>query len=312
MTFEDQLDKLFNLKEKGAITEEEYQQRKNFLLQEMNRSGVVEESFDAQKHVASEDDVCRMDWRNTALTDLSRNDLISALEEMLTIFSRVWERLPEHSELLTQLKKEKEKLEKIPDSYPFWITLVSVPLGIALSVPISFKLEASTGVHSLAGAVAIFFASFFVIRSFLKGFASQERKDKMRNWYFNKYVAPLVEKSNTFKQELEELGGEDFKRAKSLLPEQYTNRKAIKSFISYLKVGRADSLKEAINLFEEEQHREKLEDAQQFAAYASARSAMEANLAKINAAKASERAANAQEKAIRDKEMREFFKRNYS
>ena len=310
MTFEDQLEKLFSLKEKGALTEEEYQSRKSSILQEMNRSGAEAEGSDADKSAVSGDDARRMDWRNTALTDLSKNDLISALEEMLTILSRVWERLPEHSELLTQLKKEKEKLEKIPDSYPFWITLVSVLLGIALSVPISFKLEASTGVHSLAGAVAIFFASFFVIRSFLKGFASQEKKDKMRNWYFNKYVAPLVEKSNTFKQELEELGGEDFKRAKSLLPEQYTNRKAIKSFISYLKTGRADSLKEAINLYEEEERNERLLEVQQFAAYASARSAMEANVAKINAAKAAEKAAKAQEKAVHDKEMREFFERN--
>ena len=57
------------------------------------------------------------------------------------------------------------------------------------------------------------------------------------------------------------------------LSADYMNSHAVGMFAKYLDAGRADSLKEAINLYEEEQHRGRMESMQQanvFAAQAAA------------------------------------------
>lgn len=53
-------------------------------------------------------------------------------------------------------------------------------------------------------------------------------------------------------------------KVQAIVPQDYISPLFVKTVYSYLVNGRADSMKEAINLFEEEQHRWRMEESQQY------------------------------------------------
>ena len=95
--------------------------------------------------------------------------------------------------------------------------------------------------------------------------------------YHRSHITPLEQQ----REEKEKLLSEFMESpgvvwASNSIGEDYLDFSVLEMFISYLRSGRADNLKEAINLYEEEQHRSRMENMQQATMAAAASTAASA------------------------------------
>ncbi|AIF45549.1 hypothetical protein [Virgibacillus sp. SK37] len=92
-----------------------------------------------------------------------------------------------------------------------------------------------------------------------------------------KLIDTATQRNNQINQSLNEAG--IFMR----IPEQYTTYKASVKIFTYLFNSRADTLKEAINLFMQEEHQERMEAKQDYIINKTEQAAMDARAARIEA-----------------------------
>lgn len=104
-------------------------------------------------------------------------------------------------------------------------------------------------------------------------FFNKVKEEKMIN-YRATYVEPLFVQLDKYSSELDRLLEEEqVQWAFDALQEKYFDLNAVTCFISYLTYRRADSYKEAVNLYEEELHRFQMEELQQQILYNTERTA---------------------------------------
>lgn len=90
------------------------------------------------------------------------------------------------------------------------------------------------------------------------------KKNEIKEKYIEENVVPLQKTLQKYNEELDQLlNNPDTIWAMKMIPEKYFDITVINCFISYLADRRADSYKEVVNLYEEEQHRLRMEELQQ-------------------------------------------------
>lgn len=160
---------------------------------------------------------------------MNTNEIIKILSQAEPIYDEMYETIIQLSsvqENLTQKETEKDN----PMGVTNWI--ITIFLGLFYIIPgvIYYKNYTKSRIRTLEGEIAVLRDQFQTL-------------------------------SNSLQQQIElvrQTGVQD------ILPEQYLNPvdQSVKYILGYLRSGRADNLKEAMNLFEEEKHRINMESMQ--------------------------------------------------
>lgn len=178
-------------------------------------------------------------------------------EEILAVYHRNAQSIAEYDRLQKEMSRlelragrTKEEMENTPTSWKVGIGVAAFfasAIPLALLSAISEDLATSLGMLMLLMPIAG--VVFVAPRLYAKSSICNQKYEE-----YNKIVRQynqLLEPSNELVDHLDLVFG--------FIPEQYRNSGAIQYICSYLENGRADSLKEALNLFEEELHRMKVE-----------------------------------------------------
>lgn len=139
--------------------------------------------------------------------------------------------------------------------------------------------------------MVVLLVAYLYSRKALKNKNSKFRKSS----YFGKLIHNIMQQDITIqnnnqriaksKQVISEIQQELYNQGIfERIPKQYTTPKAVIKMFTYVYNQRADTLKEAINLFEQEEHQERMEQKQDAILRASERAEVEARAARINAA----------------------------
>lgn len=195
------------------------------------------------------------------ISKLEREELTLKLNEILDILITIGEKMKLIDDLNNQIKKEEsnaekqehkltEKIQKI-----WWICIIiCVVIGLFAGNGILFVL--------FLGGLGGWF-SYYVLDG-IDSILHADQKHIAVEEYTLLHVNPLKEQLNEHLRDTENfMNSENVISAENALPEKYFDIGIIICLIDYLECRRADSFKEAINLYEEEKHRLKMEEMQQ-------------------------------------------------
>ena len=192
--------------------------------------------------------------RDKEFFKLPRNELILALQYIQKVMLIIEPRFAE----INQIDDTKRNLEANHSSSGgangCFIGVFSLLVAIAGGV----KTNALFG-------IIVFFATLF-ITTIVAGSTDD---------FHSREIVPLDNRKAEINREINNIMASDYVGwlLRNTLTPEYMNTHALGMFTKYLQAGRADNLKEAINLYEEERHRGRMESMQQanvFAAQAAA------------------------------------------
>lgn len=187
---------------------------------------------------------------------MEKDTLITQLKEILPIM----ERLDKHLEGLSQMEihinsldKQINKPRKINFFSDVAIGGLVLPILLVSAISNTFQIESAT-IGKLGFALMILGA---IANLYVSGKIRNIGKDGIRKdkaLWEKKYE----EAENAMVEEI----APHWEKVLSVVPQSYANPTCVGNIYGYLVNGRADSLKEALNLFEEEQHRWRVEENQ--------------------------------------------------
>ena len=195
---------------------------------------------------------------------MDKEQLIRQLKEILPVMNQVGEYLDEIDGLDERIRSLNVKLNR-----PKKATLRDMILGwggglfcgLMIGAMLMRILPRSLGmlalklnaIFALAGMVA---GVYFMIKL-------ERKKGDKENAELQSQIDKCKKRCEEAEQEWISLLSPHWDKVKSIVPEAYATPYFVQQAYDYLVNGRADSMKEAINLFEEEQHRLQMEQNMQ-------------------------------------------------
>ena len=235
------------------------------------------------------------------LPSLGRKDLLNALNEMLRILYEIDTRANAIEQVKAKINSVIQEVNKIRYGFSKHektvIAVMYAALVLLLWIPFHFFI----GSLVISGMVMVVFAFCVKIKNSISPAKSQASLAEM---YRVQNLVPLEQKLQTLKNELNVyLYSGEVQWLKEALNNKYLNKNIIKMLIEFVDAGRADNLKEALNLYEEVAHRERMETMQSSILAASQLSAENTAItaqATALTAYSAARSANANEQAAKD------------
>lgn len=230
------------------------------------------------------------------LTTMGRNELLDALNEMNRIFSVAITNAQAVIDMEAKIKAVKAEADKIEHK----LTLELMIAGVA-TIMICLGPVIESGGLTLLGFVLVAVAGGIYLKNHLS--SSKTQKD-LADEYRMQNLPPLEEQLKVLKDRRDKYyhSGE-VQWMEQSLNAKYVKPDVIKMLAEYVDSGRADNLKEALNLYEEVAHRERMETMQSSildAAQASAENSAVTAQASAVTAYSAVRSAKANEQAASD------------
>lgn len=202
---------------------------------------------------------------NANIHNMNREETLSLLEKVLQIIKNKEHLINEEKNILAQINKNIETAESIQKKYPSSICTTSFLIGLLVGI------FAGACSNFFIGLIA-FFVVFFILftqkkKKHFEKYGLQQEKAARR--YLEESNTPLYEKKEQINLELEELkasGKIDW--AEDIIGEELFTSNAVSAIYNLIKNRRADSLKEALNLYDESLHRTRMEEMQADIQYA--------------------------------------------
>lgn len=165
-------------------------------------------------------------------------------------------------DLLEQLIKELNEAQKKEKSFKDKMGIFSYLFAFLGFFIFIYSCTKSSWIIVIMGIINMFIlialgGTIDIIRDVESKFASEAK-----NIHQNQ-VVPLMQEIESQKKCIEDIwNSKEMYLFEQTVPEEYSNLDALNFFIHALEIGRATSRKELINLYEEELHRRRLEEAQ--------------------------------------------------
>ncbi len=222
-----------------------------------------------------------MRFSSTELSTLNKFDLIQVLQEGQTTISRAEQIQLEYNQVIDQINAVNAQSQVIANGNPKKKSVIVAAISGALGF-----------ILSKAAIIAVFIAAI-VTAAFLfidkRAFASKHQEEAKA--YENRMLPPLEEKQQQLQQAAASLVNSDsYSNISQLLPEEYQSSETVHALLSLLQTNRASTLGEAINFYEDQQHRARMENIEMQKLQA----AQIAAQAQVRSADAQERSATAQ------------------
>ena len=238
------------------------------------------------------------------LSVLDRPQLITALREILNILSVLQNKYASIDQIKQQIFFEEKKAKDIEGQLTK--NEFKVAGGITVCVIIGCLISGIGFLPALVLAVLLAWGFIGFCAAVYNKSNPSKAQQALANQYRNEHIAPLQQKISDIEAEIAQYMQSDGCRwAGSVLNTKYLDMPIINQLIDFLQCGRADSLKEALNLFEEVAYRNRMQNMQasimaaaQQTAYQSAVTAQ----ASLRSARANELTADAAERSARANE----------
>ena len=196
----------------------------------------------------------------TDLSVLDKQRLISALQEVLRILNVLNYKVNSVTEIKQKIMIEEKAAKNIeralsPKQIMICGAVGAITFICVLIVIADFLIALVSGV-TIAGILV------FVIYCLNESFPSEYQKE-LADKYRTEHVAPLQQQKAAMEADLAQyLQSQGVLWARRTLNERYLRINTINQLLDFLICGRADSLKEALNLYEEIAHRNRMERMQ--------------------------------------------------
>ena len=196
------------------------------------------------------------------ISTMEREELVMVLTDIQHALVKIGELIKKQTEIEAEIAKEEENAEKVYNALSpkmkvfFWIVLSVWAIG----------LFCYGGFNFIGNLFFIVLGGVFlkIVLGLPDELIFNKDKNEKKIDYQNQHIKPLELNLNECNNELEMIFNEENTLwAIEALQEKYFDINAVTSFLTYLIHRRADCYKEAINLYEEELHRFKMEDLQQ-------------------------------------------------
>ena len=217
------------------------------------------------------------------LTSLNRTDLIKSLQEIVRILDVLKQKIAAaqatEDEIKALKKRGREEAEVLPSSWKSPIAICAAVCGgfVEFLICVGDGSFDDWFLGSLILFVIFYFFVKFIASSVVYPIKCPEEVEAKYQVFANEHISP---KQALLAQQMEDidtyLSTEECQWAGNALPEKYFTYPAIQAIIQYLQLCRVDSLKEALNLYEEELHRQRMEEMQQQIVQSTAQAADEA------------------------------------
>lgn len=191
------------------------------------------------------------------LSVLQRDELVNGLKELLNVFQMIANMTDNIQNTQTKIDELESQKGHLRLDLPLQYTIVTVIIDL-IYLLIAVAQNMKTG----AIIVILLLAAIcwrYLFRVFYDFFNSELLEEKRYQFYQEKIV-PLKDTLKAQRNELTAFLTTDYALwASNALAEQYLSPDSIQTIIDYVKSYRADTLKEALNLYEEELYRRKME-----------------------------------------------------
>jgi len=235
------------------------------------------------------------------LPSMGRKDLLKAFNEMLRIFNEIDTRANTIEKVKANISNVTQEVNKIRYGFSKHEKTVIAVMYAVIAIMLWIELEFFIGALVLSGMVMVVFSFCVKVKNSISPAKSQAALAEM---YRVQKLVPLEQQLQALKNELNVyLCSGEVQWLKEALNNKYLNKNIIKMLIEFVDSGRADSLKEALNLYEEVAHRERMETMQSSILAASQLSAENTAItaqATALTAYSAARSANANEQAASD------------
>lgn len=189
-----------------------------------------------------------------------KEELIKALDVINKI-----EGFMEQKEEIESIREsvERQKKEMMEDLAPIQIWLFVLGIPFTIIAPMITNTHEITIVGRLVYGILFYYVPFFVIVNPLLGLITRGKKvAKAEAWYKEKIV-PIDAQETELISVFERYCNTDaVTEARNIVPEEYFDSESVQFFLKMLNERRADTFKEAINLYEEYLHREDMKNMQ--------------------------------------------------
>ncbi len=196
------------------------------------------------------------------LSVLEKPKLILALQELLRILNEVNNRNNSIKAINKKIAQEENNAKKIETSLStnqmIGCGAVGVIVFLIIMIAGNSYAEKSLGIILLISA----FAVIIHLRLISNLFPSEVQKE-LANQYRKEHIAPLLQQKAAMEENFSKyLQTQEAVWARYALNDRYLELNTVSQLLEFLRCGRADSLKEALNLYEEIAHRNRMERMQ--------------------------------------------------
>lgn len=191
------------------------------------------------------------------VSKMNREELLAELKHVQQVLSRIDELGKRSIELERKNYHARKELEKISLPLTADMSLYIVGLGM-----LGLLIGAFVGSLFL-GAVVGLIAGYGVAKT-VNDSKHKTELDKMKKKYTEENIKPIEQKlQKAIADNKAYLESEEVANAKISTGEKYFSQEVVTKWIEYIESHRTDSLKETVNLYEEELHRQRIEEKMQ-------------------------------------------------
>ena len=192
---------------------------------------------------------------------MTKEEFINHLLEVKVVLEKLAKKQEVYDEIERRLYEEYRKEESIRNEKQGIKTGICTIIMVILLVIFIFTLLKDF----LFEKVSVLGVSLFIIIVILGIVARYKGKNgSINEEYYNQKISPIEkELKQQEKVILAFMNSVKMKNLSDVIPQKYLNLKAVLFLLEVLQTGRADSPKEAYNLYEEELHRERMQELQE-------------------------------------------------
>ena len=199
--------------------------------------------------------------------DNEREQLITDFRRIRDIWKAWYDLYSEKINVENEIKQVEQEVADIDHKGGGWI----VAIWIIATILVFFNLGILWGIGFLV-------VGFFV-QAAVDGLLYNNKRAAEKEQLLNSKMPPLQERQQAAEEKIAEYKEtEDFQFAfrSNYIPEKYNTLETVKELLGYLEDGRADTKKEAFNLYESVQHEKRMEEMQKSIQNATEATAVEA------------------------------------
>ena len=187
---------------------------------------------------------------------MTKEEFINHLLEVKAVLEKLAKKQEVYDEIERRLYEEYGKEESIRNEKQKMKTRICAVIMLIV-IAVCFFTGIIKSVYGSIIPLILVMVAMIVAR--YKG-----KNGRINEEYYNQKILPIKKELNQQEKViLAFMNSDEMKNLSDVIPQKYLNLKAVLFLLEVLQKGRADSAKEAYNLYEEELHREKIQEMQE-------------------------------------------------
>lgn len=187
-------------------------------------------------------------------------DILASMKKALKVFEKLEKLEKKENDFLDELETKKNERDKAIEID--YVDAEGITYIVIIVLAFFISLAESNLLMVIVITVVTIFVCTCIFHPIVRFFTAPYREEKISK--ISGQVVAIEQKVKSSRKKKEEfLKQQETQNAKRIIPEGYRSSNAVACFIKYFESGRAENLKEAINLYEDSLHKQRVEALQQ-------------------------------------------------